>query len=354
MEKPPYKIPSMRDIYATPLNGLVAVSTFSGCGGTCLGLRWAGVKVAWANEFISEAQNTYKANHKETFLNTDDIRRITGSQIREESGIGDRDIDLFEGSPPCAAFSMAGKREKSWGEVKKYSDTKQRVDDLFLQYIRLVSELKPRAFMAENVTGLARGAAKGFFKKILTDLANLGYCVKAAIVDSSLLGVPQKRERIFIVGIRNDVGVKPEFPKPFSYIYTVADAIYENVLETTKEERDFLNLERFAIWQTAKFLLPGQSPKKSLFNLIVPDANKPLPTYTATNCSPGSAAVTHPCGNRNLYRWEVRRLCGFPDDFILTGPISKQLERLGRSVMPPVAKAIGSVISRQLLSLENS
>lgn len=136
-----YKVPSMKEILSLPWNGYNVVSTFSGGGGSCLGYEMAGYHVVWANEFIPEAQKTYRLNHPNTFLNTQDIRTVTAEQIIKETNIPKGEIDLFDGSPPCCAFSTCGSREKGWGKVRKYSDSAQRVDDLFFEYIRLIRDL---------------------------------------------------------------------------------------------------------------------------------------------------------------------------------------------------------------------
>ena len=87
-------------------------------------------------------------------------------------------MDLLNGSPPCAAFSICGKLEKGWDVVKKYSDTKQRVDDLFFEYTRLIEGLQPKVFIAENVKGLVTGKAIGYFKLILKELKDKGYMLR--------------------------------------------------------------------------------------------------------------------------------------------------------------------------------
>src|SRR3990167_9987145 len=97
--KPPYRVPLMSEISQLPWNGLNTVSTFSGCGGSCLGFKMAGYRVLWANEFVPAAQDTYRANHHGTHLSTADISTVTGAQIRDV--IGGIDLDVFEGSPPC-------------------------------------------------------------------------------------------------------------------------------------------------------------------------------------------------------------------------------------------------------------
>ena len=169
-KKPPYRVPSMAEIAAVPWNGYNAISTFSGCGGSSLGYKMAGFRVLWANEFVPAAQEVYRLNHPGTILNTQDIRQISAADVLATIGMQPGDLDLLDGSPPCASFSTAGKREAGWGQVKKYSDTKQRTDDLFFEYARLVNGIQPKVFVAENVSGLVKGAAKGYFLEILIAL----------------------------------------------------------------------------------------------------------------------------------------------------------------------------------------
>jgi DNA (cytosine-5)-methyltransferase 1 len=216
----------MEEIRALPWNGFNAVSTFSGCGGSSLGDRMAGFKMLWASEFVPAAQDTYRANAAPyTVLDTRDIREVTGRDVLDACGLGVGEIDLFDGSPPCASFSTAGKREAGWGQVKKYSDTQQRTDDLFFEYARLIEETQPRVFVAENVAGLVKGTAKGYFKLILARLRKCGYRVNARVLDASWLGVPQSRNRLIFVGVRSDLAMDPVHPAPLPYQYTVRDAL---------------------------------------------------------------------------------------------------------------------------------
>lgn len=222
-DKPPYRVPSMEEIRDLPWNGFNAVSTFSGCGGSSLGYRMAGFRVTWASEFIPAAQDTYRANAAPyTVLDTRDIREVSGQEITKAVG---GEIHLFDGSPPCASFSTAGKREAGWGQAKAYSDTKQRTDDLFFEYARLIEETHPLTFVAENVSGLVKGTAKGYFKLILKRLKECGYRVEARLLNAAWLGVPQSRQRLIFVGVRDDLGMAPAFPKPLPYQYTVRDAL---------------------------------------------------------------------------------------------------------------------------------
>lgn len=229
VDKPPYCVPSMREIESLPWNGYSVVSTFSGAGGSSLGYKMAGFRVLWANEFIPAAQDTYRANYPDTILDTRDIRTIQPDEILQAIGMKAGELDLLDGSPPCASFSTAGKREAGWGKVKPYSDTKQRTDDLFFEYTRLLQGLQPKTFVAENVSGLVKGTAKGYFLEILAALKDCGYVVSAKLLDAQWLGVPQMRQRVIFVGVRNDLvakhGVRPAHPKPLPYRYSVREAL---------------------------------------------------------------------------------------------------------------------------------
>ena len=115
-DKTPYAIPSMDEIARRRgSNGYRVASTFSGCGGSCLGFEMEGFDVAWASEFVPAAQDVYRLNHPTTKLDTRDIREVTAKDILRALGIEPGQLDVFEGSPPCSAFSTAGKRAKGWG-----------------------------------------------------------------------------------------------------------------------------------------------------------------------------------------------------------------------------------------------
>lgn len=210
-------------------NGYKVISTFSGCGGACLGFEMDGYEILYANEFVEAARDTYSANHPGVILDPRDIRTVTGEDILHQIGLRKGEIDVFEGSPPCASFSTAGSREKAWGKVKQYSDTRQRADDLFFEYTRLISEIKPKVFTAENVSGLVKGKAVGYFKEIIREMRSHGYVVDAKVLDASYLGVPQARQRLIFIGIRQDLvdkyNVRPTFPMPFPYRYAIKDVL---------------------------------------------------------------------------------------------------------------------------------
>lgn len=380
-DKPPYRVPLMAEINALPWNGLRVASTFSGCGGSCLGYRMAGYKVVWANEFVPIAQESYKANAAaDCILDPRDIRQVQPEEILEATGLQRGDLDLLDGSPPCQAFSTAGKREKGWGQLKSYEHgAKQANETLFAEYTRLLQGLQPRAFVAENVSGLVKGKAKGYFLEILAGLKACGYKVSCRVLDAQWLGVPQQRKRTIFIGVRNDIDAEPTHPSPLPYRYTVRDALpwiakvtqdprgqfkvtinngdRPNDAVTTTNAYHFTveaetNFDRFAIGPEWDKLGPGEQSEK-YFSLIRPSADAPSPSILASHGSPGIAGVTHPTEKRKFSIAELRRICGFPDDFILQGTYAQQWERLGNSVPPVMMAAIASTIRDRILQVKS-
>lgn len=348
MTKPPYSLPAMADVArARGSAGLSVVSTFSGCGGSCLGFEMAGYRVLWSSEFIEAARETYAANHPETILDGRDIRNVKPAEILKATKLKRGELDVLQGSPPCASFSVSGSREKDWGKVKQYSDTKQRVDDLFFEFVRILEGLQPRAFVAENVAGLTIGTALGYFKQIMRALTDAGYRVHCRILDAQWLGVPQTRRRAIFVGVRKDISTfaGPLFPKPLPYQYALRDVI---------ELRDYrrgaplpelgeASIVGYAIEKEWRRLRPGQASSKYI-NLIRSSPEKPAPCITATGATVGAAGATHPFEPRKFTIDELRRICSFPSDFVLTGTYSQQWERLGRAVPPVMMRAVARVL----------
>lgn len=435
-EKPSYRVPGVSEIDAIKPNGYTVVSTFSGCGGSCLGFRLAGYRVLWASEFVDAAAATYAANAPETPLDRRDIRDVTADEILSTIGRERGDVDVLEGSPPCASFSTAGKRAASWGQVKPYSDVKQRVDDLFFEYARLVDGLRPRIFVAENVSGLVKGVAKGYFKEILRALRAPGYVVAARLLDAQWLGVPQARQRIIFIGVRADLveryGVGPAFPTPLPYRYSVRDALpelaavdgrtgpgfartrseidapmnailvtdpaqtrYEVMLRADLDQRGAfgnggdctetpaptvladsagthwvtaLRTKRGdrSLDQPAPTIQTHNSPfTQSEATLVVEpengwdaadrrarrvDPGEPSPTILHHGRGWNQIAVAEPVERRKFTIAELRRICGFPDDFVLTGTYAQQWERLGRAVPPPMIRAVAETVRDTILA----
>ena len=349
MSKPPYRVPTMREIATLPWNGYTVASTFSGCGGSCLGYRMAGYRVAYANEFIEEAQRTYKANHPQSFLDTRDIRQVMPEDVLEKAGVERGELDLFDGSPPCSAFSTAGKREDGWGKVKAYSDKAQRVDDLFFEYVRLIEGIRPKVFVAENVSGLIKGTAKGYFKRILAALREPGYRVSCRVLDAQWLGVPQMRQRTIFVGVRDDLGLDPVHPLPLPYRYTVGEAI-EGLLPSSEAKLLKPGTDTHRYWLATK---PGAALSDACKELTGKNS-----FLTHVKQSPHRQANTITQGTQQLYHWaeprtlslqELRRIGAFPDDFELTGNFTQRWERIGRAVPPLMMSRIAGTIATKIL-----
>jgi DNA (cytosine-5)-methyltransferase 1 len=375
-EKPAYRIRSMREIMTAPLNGYSVASTFSGCGGSSLGYRMAGFKVVYANEFIPSAQETYRANFPETFLDTRDIRTVTAEDILASAKLEAGQLDILDGSPPCASFSTAGKRQHGWGKVKQYSDTKQRTDDLFFEFVRILAGLRPRCFVAENVAGLVKGVGKGYFVDILAALKSAGYRVVARTLDAQWLGVPQTRQRLIFVGVREDLGYEPVHPRPLPYRYSVRDAlpwldraeittkkggrstgepaptVQTHGRRSTQSELTIVepesDMSRYATGKEMAKLGQGEQSDR-YFQLVRASLDQPSGTITAAGGNPGLASVAHPTECRKFSIAELRRICGFPDDFVLTGTYAQQWERLGRAVPPPMMAAIATTVRDRIL-----
>lgn len=393
--KPPYRVPSMEEIRAIPWNGYTVASTFSGAGGSCTGYRMAGFKVVWANEFVPAAQDSYRANAAPgSILDPRDIKLVSPEEILKATGLQKGQLDIFDGSPPCQAFSTAGKREKGWGENKKYEHGATQLNEtLFDQYIRLLRGLMPKTFVAENVGGLIQGKAKGFFLDILRDLKASGYRVECQVLDAQWLGVPQRRTRVIFMGVRNDVGLPPAFPKPLPYSYTVRDALHwieemivsndafkpifgKSVPSPTIVASGANGQSGFCVDKISSPVKPtALEPETDITNVAGKVGNfrvehdesgqwsegnisdRPAPTVRSGLA--GTMFVTDPDHTRHESNpdrrkftiAEVKRICAFPDDYILTGTYAQQWERLGNSVPPVMMSHIAKEIRDRVLNL---
>ena len=346
-----YKKLMMSEIHSKEgSNGFKAVSTFSGAGGSCMGLKLAGFDVLWANEFIPLAQQVYTMNHKNTFLETRDIRKVSVESILKKINLKKKELDLLEGSPPCSSFSTAGARQKKWGQIKRYSDTQQRCDDLFMEFARLLEGLQPKLFITENVNALAHKNNKVMFNTIYTHLCKAGYNVKAYILNSKDYNCPQNRKRLFFMGSRKDLNIEINPPSPLQNKVIVKEAVPfwtkypHEELNITKDTKTY-QLLKYA--QDHKYSKLSDAHKKiygkdSMFTHYVINHNTLSPTILATS------SFYHNIFPRYISIDEVKRIQTFPDDFKLIGSYRKQWERCGRSVPPRMMEQIGLKIKELL------
>jgi len=343
----------MTEINKIKSNGTNVVSLFSGAGGSSLGYKLAGCNVLLANEFDKEAQEVYAINHPKTILCKDDVRNITGKQILKLIKLKKGELDILDGSPPCSAFSTMGKRDKGWGENKNYSGKKQVVDDLFFEYARILKEIQPKAFVAENVKGLTTGNAKfllgscqkTFFKEksIIQTLEDCGYTVRFKVLNSLFYKVPQARERLIIIGIRNDLKIIPNFPKKIRPPISTKQAIGD-ILDEPADWKNSPKKTRYI----KKYFRPGCTLKMAHEIILKHKLTGVLMYYTRrdrwekpfqTILQAGDRAF-HPLKDRPLSILECKRLCTFPDDFILPHTPPQNWERLGRAVPPNLMKNV--------------
>lgn len=353
----PYAVPTMEEARAVPPSGLRAVSTFSGAGGGCLGLRLAGFEVLWASEFVPAARECYAANFPSTPVDPRDIREVRAEDVLRAARLEVGELDLLEGSPPCASFSTAGAKSRLWGRVKAYSGTQQRTDDLFFEYARLVEGLRPRVFLAENVSGLIKGVSRGYYLEIEEALAARGYHVEARVLDASWLGVPQARQRVFFQGVRLDLyaaGARPAWPVPRGPRLTAGDACPWLVAEEPQPpelgvddgDREVVRLSGSMLraWEDMRAGRAAPDHHRQHFSATRQDPRRPAVTINAQHGHGGTygPAVWHE--PRRFTILELKRLCSFPDDFVVPGPFHKRYERMGRSVPPLMMKALAEVV----------
>lgn len=341
----------MAELNKIPKNGYKVISTFSGCGGSSLGYKLAGYDVKCAVEFIPNAAETYSANFPGTLIIEKDVRCVTGKDLLEKAGIKKYELDILDGSPPCCDFSINGKREKGWGKIKNYSSTKQRVDDLFFEYARLVEEIMPKVFVAENTKGLTLGVAKDVLNQVIQTLTDIGYDVEYRVLDASKYEVPQKRERTIIIGVRKDLGIGPVFPKESTKILTTKDAIGDLIDNGTDQvshsRRDELIRTYFHAGCSSKDIkriCEANNLKVYEQSFRRDKWNEPYYTIKQHHTRP-----YHPMVDRLMSIEEAKRIQTFPDDFkLLHGP-TQNWERMGRAVPPNLMKSISKAIQIEIL-----
>lgn len=185
-------------------NGLKVFSCFSCGGGSTMGYKLAGYEVIGNNEIDPAMNKLYQTNHSPRHNFLCDVRDM----VSDDNLPGELySLDILDGSPPCSVFSMAGKRDGGWGIEKQFREgqKEQRLDDLFFSFIRLAKKLQPKVVVAENVKGLVLGQSRGYMAEIIKDLDAAGYTVQVFLLNAALMGVPQARERVFVIGSRKDL-----------------------------------------------------------------------------------------------------------------------------------------------------
>lgn len=201
-----------------------------------MGYKLSGYSVLGNCEIDERVNKIYLHNMHPKYNFRMDIRKfknLPDKEIPEEL----YNLDLLDGSPPCSTFSLAGSREEAWGKEKVFREglVAQTLDDLFFEFIGVAGKLHPKVIVAENVKGLIVGNAKGYVNEIFKQLAKSGYSAQMFLLNSAFMGVPQKRERVFVIAHRNDLQVNRlelkfnERPIPYSEIKSrYAPPIHQN------------------------------------------------------------------------------------------------------------------------------
>ena len=231
------------------------ITFFAGGGGSSAGYKLAGGNCLFMNEFQQVAVDTYLENWPDTPHHIcDDIKNITGQQIMEMTGIKKYELDLFDGSPPCPPFSMSGSKRAGWGKEKMAYGMKQKnIEDLTWEMIRIAGEMMPKVIVCENVKGLTMEYAADYMQRMIKDFEKLGYSSTWKVLKAHEHGVPQKRERVFIVCVRDDVLDKIDmpfmclsgvFPEPSPIEPTIRDAIedLQNDPDNIEEAKELTRL----------------------------------------------------------------------------------------------------------------
>ena len=373
-----YKPYLLKDVYAgEALEKFRVISTFAGGGGSSTGYRLAGGKILAINEFVEEARNTYRDNYPTTPIMDGDIKELKGEDFLKLTGLKEGELDLLDGSPPCSAFSMCGTLAREgtvhsdgFGKTKQYSDGKTvtNIEDLFFEFLRVANVIRPKTIIAENVEGLTVGEAKQYFNKIQNTFEDIGYQVVAKVHDCSKFGVPQRRRRVFFMGVRNDImdtvglnfmTLSSLFPEPNNSITTLQGAF--DGLEYDKEEVDMLTTKwkETAYYKQTCVLMP-RNPEKVItgtdyhpkgwhFNLKIASEFQPSPTITAMGATEKTAGVCHWNDDRKFTLGELKRVTSLPDDFKLTGKWAQKSERCGRMVPSLMMKSLAESMYNKVI-----
>jgi len=179
-------------------------SCFACGGGSTMGYKLAGFDVIGMNEIDPKMAECYIENHNPKYSFIEPIQTFKNRKDLPEELFN---LDILDGSPPCSSFSMSGNRDKDWGKEKKFREgqTEQILDTLFFDFIDLTKRLQPKIVVAENVKGILLGDAKKYVVKIYKEFEKAGYILQHYLLNASKMGVPQRRERVFFIGLRKDL-----------------------------------------------------------------------------------------------------------------------------------------------------
>ncbi len=306
-----------------------AVSLFSGCGGSDAGLLTAGFDVLMANDILPYARDVYLANHPETEYVLGDVKKI-GHFPKAE---------LLVGCYPCQGFSQGGVRDPS-----------RKINTLYLEFARALKQIKQIAFIVENVSGMVRANFRHLLEDQLKVFSEVGYNVKAEVLNAADYGVPQERKRIFIVGLRSDLSLDYEFPTPTHGEGQIKPtATIGDVLEGMPEwpEGEFYDLDFHWYYLSRNRWRGWDEPSKTI---VANPRHMPLHPM-----SPHLVKLEHNVwqfaregrARRFSYR-EAARLQGFKRDMVFpdtpAGNLNNRYTVVGNAVPPPLFEAVARAL----------
>ena len=334
---------NLTDLATVPKNGHTAFSCFHCGGGSTMGYKLAGFQVLGGVEIDPEMMSIYRANHKPKhsyLMGVQQFNKLPLDSLPDEL----KNLDLLDGSPPCSSFSMAGSREKKWGNAHHFREgqAKQVLDDLFFHFIEVGQRLQPKVIVAENVKGLILGNAKGYVKEIFAAFREAGYDAQLFLFNAARMGVPQARERTFFIARRRDT----EWGKleiTFEEHSVSVKKAWENL---PPQQANRLMPETERLWKLAK---PGQ-PMSEIENRGKGFNNYKIRWKEPSGTIASSGSLYHPMEPRMLSGGEILRLQTFPDDY-KSGRLAARYF-CGMSVPPYMTQRVALEIGRQWFGIE--
>lgn len=336
--------------HVEPLRQYTSVELFAGGGGLALGMSLAGFHHVLLNEFDTSACKTLRTNRPDWNVIEGDVRHIDFTPLRDK-------VDFLSGGFPCQAFSYAGKQGG-------FNDTR---GTLFFELARAVTEIRPKVFMGENVKGLTSHEDGKTFDTICNVIKELGYTlVEPRVLKAIMYQVPQKRERLILIAIRNDIAKRVQFhwPSPYERVLTLRDALYKSVIFDTdvpksegvkypeKKQRVLELVPQGGDWRDlpedvareymgGSWLLGGG--KTGMARRLSLDE----PSLTLT-CAPAQKQTErcHPLKTRPLTIREYARIQTFPDYWNFQGTMTSKYKQIGNAVPVNLAWAIGRSLIR--------
>ena len=332
---------NLSDPLVVPYHGKKIFGTFVCGGGSTMGYKRAGYDHIGGVEFTEHYSRIYKKNHNPKHFFIEDMRDFNKREDLPEELF---QLDMLDGSPPCAAFSTSGARERNWGKKTEYEGKVQVKDDLVYVYCETIEKLKPKVFLLENVSGLSKGNAKIYLKNIVNRLSK-GYNVQVFLLYAASMGIPQIRNRIFIIGH------KKEFNLPKLELNFEVPSVGFSVTEKYWHDKElnapyFFNEGTDCSKKWPEVEVGGTH--KVRFNLCKVSPSKPSYTITESSSNIHTAGVCHHLYPRKLNIEEVRMVCTFPKDYDFLD--HNGISVMGRSVLPVMMANISHQIYTQWLS----